>query len=162
MSRVSKKFQKEKAKYLKAIYPIPSKLIKRGSDEGKSILLKISVKRKKRKNNAKSLFLRLFPVFLAQRRGFEPPVGFRPTHDFQSCSLNHSDISALKLLVFYNNFRKKASVFTRFSENCYFFVPFCFLGKDKKAKITLFFGYGLGTLTQDGFNQSQDFSVLLS
>ncbi|WP_417202239.1 hypothetical protein, partial [Barnesiella intestinihominis] len=39
----------------------------------------------------------------------------------QSCSLNHSDISALKLLVFYNNFRKKASVFTRFSENCYFF-----------------------------------------
>ena len=32
--------------------------------------------------------------FLAQRRGFEPPVGFRPTHDFQSCSLNHSDISA--------------------------------------------------------------------
>ena len=84
LSRVSKKFQKEKAKYLKAIYPIPSKLIKRGSDEGKSILLKISVKRKKRKNNAKSLFLRLFPVFLAQRRGFEPPVGFRPTHDFQS------------------------------------------------------------------------------
>ncbi len=31
---------------------------------------------------------------LAQRRGFEPPVSFRPTHDFQSCSLNHSDISA--------------------------------------------------------------------
>ena len=88
LSNVSKKFQKEKAKYLKAIYPIPSKLIKRGSDEGKSILLKISVKRKKRKNNAKSLFLRLFPVFLAQRRGFEPPVGFRPTHDFQSCSFD--------------------------------------------------------------------------
>ena len=98
---------------------------------------------------------------MAQRRGFEPPVGFRPTHDFQSCSLNRSDISALKLLVFYNNFRKKASVFTRFSENCYFFVPFCFLGKDKKAKITLFFGYDLGTLQQKIFNQSQDFSVLL-
>ena len=31
---------------------------------------------------------------LAQRRGFEPPVRFRRTHDFQSCSLNHSDISA--------------------------------------------------------------------
>ncbi len=31
---------------------------------------------------------------LAQRRGFEPPVSFQPTHDFQSCSLNHSDISA--------------------------------------------------------------------
>lgn len=82
-------------------------------------------------------------------------------NDRQSCSLNHSDISALKLLVFYNNFRKKASVFTRFSENCYFFVPFCFLEKDKKAKITLFFGYDLGTLQQKIFNQSQDFSVLL-
>ncbi len=40
------------------------------------------------------------PVFgcsfcLAQRRGFEPPVSFQPTHDFQSCSLNHSDISAI-------------------------------------------------------------------
>ena len=32
--------------------------------------------------------------FMAQRRGFEPPVRFRRTHDFQSCSLNHSDISA--------------------------------------------------------------------
>ena len=116
LSNVSKKFQKEKAKYLKAIYPIPSKLIKRGSDEGKSILLKISVKRKKRKNNAKSLFLRLFPVFLAQRRGFEPPVGFRPTHDFQSCSLNHSDISAfyglpLRKPFYITWFHKKTQVF---------------------------------------------------
>ena len=34
--------------------------------------------------------------FLAQRRGFEPPVRFRRTHDFQSCSLNHSDISAYR------------------------------------------------------------------
>ena len=34
------------------------------------------------------------PFLLAQRRGFEPPVRFRRTHDFQSCSLNHSDISA--------------------------------------------------------------------
>ena len=120
LSRVSKKFQKEKAKYLKAIYPIPSKLIKRGSDEGKSILLKISVKRKKRKNNAKSLFLRLFPVFLAQRRGFEPPVGFRPTHDFQSCSLNHSDISASirlpvsEAFLYYMISQKNASVFDPF------------------------------------------------
>ena len=35
---------------------------------------------------------------MAQRRGFEPPVSFRPTHDFQSCSLNHSDISAYRAL----------------------------------------------------------------
>ena len=31
---------------------------------------------------------------LAQRRGFEPPDESPPSHDFQSCSLNHSDISA--------------------------------------------------------------------
>ncbi len=31
---------------------------------------------------------------LAQRRGFEPPDDSPPSHDFQSCSLNHSDISA--------------------------------------------------------------------
>nr|DAQ17130.1 MAG TPA: hypothetical protein [Inoviridae sp.] len=29
---------------------------------------------------------------MAQRRGFEPPVGFRPTHDFQSCAFDHSAI----------------------------------------------------------------------
>ena len=33
-------------------------------------------------------------LLLAQRRGFEPPVSFWPTHDFQSCSLSLSDISA--------------------------------------------------------------------
>ena len=31
---------------------------------------------------------------VAQRRGFEPPDESPPSHDFQSCSLNHSDISA--------------------------------------------------------------------
>ena len=31
---------------------------------------------------------------MAQRRGFEPPDESPPSHDFQSCSLNHSDISA--------------------------------------------------------------------
>ena len=38
---------------------------------------------------------------LAQRRGFEPPVRFRRTHDFQSCSLNHSDISAIFSVLFH-------------------------------------------------------------
>ena len=33
-------------------------------------------------------------LFVAQRRGFEPPDESPPSHDFQSCSLNHSDISA--------------------------------------------------------------------
>ncbi len=32
--------------------------------------------------------------FVAQRRRFELPDEFSPSHDFQSCSLNHSDISA--------------------------------------------------------------------
>ena len=36
--------------------------------------------------------------FLAQRRGFEPPDQFSQSHDFQSCSLNHSDISAYSAL----------------------------------------------------------------
>src|ERR1041384_2092246 len=30
---------------------------------------------------------------LAERGGFEPPVGFKPTHAFQACALNHSAIS---------------------------------------------------------------------
>ena len=33
---------------------------------------------------------------VAQRRGFEPPDESPPSHDFQSCSLNHSDIGAEK------------------------------------------------------------------
>ena len=36
---------------------------------------------------------------LAQRRGFEPPDDSPPSHDFQSCSLNHSDISASRFIV---------------------------------------------------------------
>jgi hypothetical protein len=32
-------------------------------------------------------------VFLAERGGFEPPVGYEPTHAFQACDLNHSSIS---------------------------------------------------------------------
>ena len=35
-------------------------------------------------------------AFLAQREGFEPSVPLRGTHDFQSCSLGRSDISAKK------------------------------------------------------------------
>ena len=31
--------------------------------------------------------------FLAERGGFEPPVGYEPTHAFQACDLNHSSIS---------------------------------------------------------------------
>jgi hypothetical protein len=32
-------------------------------------------------------------IFLAERGGFEPPVGYEPTHAFQACDLNHSSIS---------------------------------------------------------------------
>ncbi len=31
---------------------------------------------------------------LAQSLGFEPRVGYQPTHDFQSCALDHSANSA--------------------------------------------------------------------
>jgi hypothetical protein len=30
---------------------------------------------------------------LAEKGGFEPPVGYEPTHAFQACDLNHSSIS---------------------------------------------------------------------
>jgi hypothetical protein len=32
-------------------------------------------------------------MFLAEKGGFEPPVGYEPTHAFQACDLNHSSIS---------------------------------------------------------------------
>jgi hypothetical protein len=32
-------------------------------------------------------------MYLAERGGFEPPVGYEPTHAFQACDLNHSSIS---------------------------------------------------------------------
>jgi hypothetical protein len=31
--------------------------------------------------------------FLAERGGFEPPIGYEPIHAFQACDLNHSSIS---------------------------------------------------------------------
>ena len=35
------------------------------------------------------------PIFcmLAERGGFEPPIGYEPIHAFQACDLNHSSIS---------------------------------------------------------------------
>ena len=32
---------------------------------------------------------------LAERAGFEPAVGYEPTHAFQACDLNHSSTSPL-------------------------------------------------------------------
>ena len=64
--------------------------------------------------------------FLAQRRGFEPPVRFRRTHDFQSCSLNHSDISAFldrrffkSAYLYYTILKKNATVFAVLSKNSF-------------------------------------------
>lgn len=31
--------------------------------------------------------------YLAEKGGFEPPVGYEPTHAFQACDLNHSSTS---------------------------------------------------------------------
>ena len=41
--------------------------------------------------NKKSTRLGAIPI-LAERRGFEPPIGF-PIHAFQACTLDHSDTS---------------------------------------------------------------------
>ena len=30
---------------------------------------------------------------MAERGGFEPPIGYEPIHAFQACDLNHSSIS---------------------------------------------------------------------
>ena len=75
---------------------------------------------------------------MAQRRGFEPPVSFWPTHDFQSCSLNHSDISAYKAYqkpyyitvffkkmqafssLFMKKFQKRAKIFFNQRKNAFF------------------------------------------
>ena len=35
----------------------------------------------------------MFSGSVAERRGFEPRVGYEPTHAFQACDLNHSSIS---------------------------------------------------------------------
>ncbi len=41
----------------------------------------------------KALCSRKGLLYLAERGGFEPPVGYEPTHAFQACDLNHSSIS---------------------------------------------------------------------
>ena len=51
---------------------------------------------------------------LAQRRGFEPPDESPPSHDFQSCSLNHSDISACRL----SDSSESLSILHDFAKNC--------------------------------------------
>jgi hypothetical protein len=38
-------------------------------------------------------------IDLAERVGFEPTVGYKPTHAFQACALNHSAISPPKARV---------------------------------------------------------------
>ena len=38
-------------------------------------------------------------VHLAEKAGFEPAVGYEPTHAFQACDLNHSSISPCKSVI---------------------------------------------------------------
>ena len=52
--------------------------------------------------------------FGAKRSSREPPDESPPSHDFQSCSLNHSNISA-KAMLSYHIPAKKATVFARLS-----------------------------------------------
>src|SRR5471032_458551 len=39
-------------------------------------------------------------VSLAERGGFEPPIGYEPIHAFQACDFNHSSTSPASLLPF--------------------------------------------------------------
>lgn len=58
---------------------------------------------------------------LAEKGGFEPPVGYEPTHAFQACDLNHSSISPEFLLRFHeaadysNKSAKKRPFFAAFA-----------------------------------------------
>jgi hypothetical protein len=46
------------------------------------------------RQKAKShLAVAFYIQFLAERRGFEPRLGYEPKHAFQACDLNHSSIS---------------------------------------------------------------------
>ena len=47
----------------------------------------------RQKNNHAALY-QIQRGYLAQSLGFEPRVGYQPTHDFQSCALDHSANSA--------------------------------------------------------------------
>src|SRR5471032_2536893 len=39
-------------------------------------------------------------VSLAERGGFEPPIGYEPIHAFQACDFNHSSTSPASFLPF--------------------------------------------------------------
>ena len=67
---------------------------------------------------------------LAQRRGFEPPDESPPSHDFQSCSLNHSDISAWNKSHFTTIPGKMQLLFGRFRD--FFGAKYIFLSVSGK------------------------------
>jgi hypothetical protein len=48
---------------------------------------------KAEKQKQKALDNQGLSMFLAERGGFEPPIGYEPIHAFQACDLNHSSIS---------------------------------------------------------------------
>ncbi len=68
---------------------------------------------------------------LAQRRGFEPPDESPPSHDFQSCSLNHSDISAWNKSHFTTIPGKMQLLFGRFRD--FFGAKYIFLSVSGKS-----------------------------
>ena len=42
---------------------------------------------------ARRVSMRVFAKYLAEKGGFEPPLGYYPKHAFQACDLNHSSTS---------------------------------------------------------------------
>ncbi len=63
-------------------------------------------------------------VFLAEKGGFEPPVGYEPTHAFQACDLNHSSISPTLRFSDYNCLAKRKIIAWSGVESSPIFAPF--------------------------------------
>ncbi len=48
---------------------------------------------------------------MADGRGFEPPLGFRPKHTFQACAFNHSATHPKKMTLYTLFFSKMQGLF---------------------------------------------------
>lgn len=53
----------------------------------------LTISTKKQKSRKSLIYNELRLILLAERGGFEPPIGYSPIHAFQACDLNHSSIS---------------------------------------------------------------------
>ena len=49
---------------------------------------------------------------MAEKAGFEPAVGYKPTHAFQACDLNHSSTSPDKRAIIYRALKLIGGLFS--------------------------------------------------